>query len=282
MAHKTTTSKQVPEAGLFTSIARVQWVAYVSTAWYCSSLYSCYNGRQDTIVKFFNIIYFCVVKSVTLTVCTVHFGPTTYWFTATISGGSLTRGTWLLGTENCTKIIFSVCVYCKLLLVCNYIKKYHIYVVVHQFKDVPATPTEPQCLKMFFTSILKQFVPLTSPPHISTRSFQIRNQLYCTAKKCFYTITTYDVKFQSSITIPGPILCSNSFFRLFALHCRLACHHAGRISSSGRWMIRNEQDQRKTILTKKYSPLLLLFKICFMLVTLYASNEKCNKTYVST
>lgn len=164
MAHKTTTSKQVPEAGLFTSIARVQWVAYVSTAWYCSSLYSCYNGRQDTIVKFFNIIYFCVVKSVTLTVCTVHFGPTTYWFTATISGGSLTRGTWLLGTENCTKIIFSVCVYCKLLLVCNYIKKYHIYVVVHQFKDVPATPTEPQCLKMFFTSILKQFVPLTSPP----------------------------------------------------------------------------------------------------------------------
>lgn len=161
-------SKYQKQSSLPNSIARVQWVAYVSTAWYCSSLYSCYNGRQDTIVKFFNIIYFCVVKSVTLTVRTVHFGPTTYWFTATISGGSLTRGTWLLGTENCTKIIFSVCVYCKLLLVCNYIKKYHIYVVVHQFKDVPATPTEPQCLKMFFTSILMQFVPLTPPPYLNT------------------------------------------------------------------------------------------------------------------
>lgn len=177
--------------------------------------------------------------------------------------------------------IFCVCFYCKLLHLCAITLKNTTYMLWYinsrMYQPHPLDHSVLKCFSHRFWCNLCHW-----PPYISTRSFQIRNQLYCTAKKCFYTITTYDVKFQSSITIPGAILCSNSFFSLFALRCRLACHHAGRISSSGRRMIRNVQDRRKTILTKKYSPLLLLLKICFMLVTLYASNEKCNKTYVST
>lgn len=46
------------------------------------------------------------------------------------------------------------------------------------------------------------------------------------------------------------------------------------------WMIKKNEKRRKRIPTKKYNPLLSLFKICFMLVTLYASNEECTKTEI--